>query len=71
MKNYMSSIVSILEKLKPKTILDIPSGEGVLLRELTFDVEIDGLDLYELKPEGYRSFQQFDMDKGLPKELPQ
>ena len=70
MKNYMSSIVSILEKLKPKTILDIPSGEGVLLRELTFDVEIDGLDLYELKPEGYRSFQQFDMDNGLPKELP-
>ena len=70
MKNYMSSIVSILEKLKPKTILDIPSGEGMLLRELTFDVEIDGLDLYELKPEGYRSFQQFDMDNGLPKELP-
>ena len=70
MKSYIGSIVSILEKLKPQTILDIPSGEGVLLRELTFDVEIDGVDLYELKPEGYRGFHQFDMDNGLPKDLP-
>ena len=70
MKSYISTIISILEKLKPQTILDIPSGEGVLLRELTFDVEIDGVDLYELKPEGYRGFQQFDMDNGLPKDLP-
>jgi len=70
MKSYISTIISILEKLKPQTILDIPSGEGVLLRELTFDVEIDGVDLYELKPKGYRGFQQFDMDNGLPKDLP-
>mgnify|MGYP000164985014 FL=1 len=70
MKSYISTIISILEKLKPQTILDIPSGEGVLLRGLTFDVEIDGVDLYELKPEGYRGFHQFDMDNGLPKDLP-
>ena len=65
----MKTIVEILELSKPKMILDIPCGNGWLGKLLNYNFEIDGIDLYDSKPNKYRNFQQYDLDKGLPVEL--
>ena len=52
MKSYMSVVANILNKKKPETILDTPSGSGWLLSLLSYDPEIDGIDLFEEKPKG-------------------
>ncbi len=65
----MKTIVKVLESIKPKAILDIPCGNGWLAESLEFNFAIDGIDLYDSKPDNYRNFQNFDLDKGLPKNL--
>lgn len=70
MKSYMPPVVEILNKKLPTTVLDAPSGLGGLLPMLKFNPEIDGIDLFELKPNGYRSFYKTNLDAGIPDELP-
>lgn len=69
-KPYRPVVIKILNKVKPKTILDVPSGSGWLNSLLSYKPEIDGIDLFEKKPQGYRSFQNSDLDCGLPSDLP-
>jgi len=70
MKPYMPVVANILSKLKPRTVLDAPSGGGWLRELLSFDCEIDGVDLFAEQVKGYRNFQQGDLDFGLPAEAP-
>ena len=69
MKSYMSVVANILNKKKPETILDTPSGSGWLLSLLSYDPEIDGIDLFEEKPKGYRNFFKEDLDNGISDTL--
>jgi len=62
-------VVKILNELKPSSILDAPSGNGWLKKNLDYQPEFAGLDLFEEKPEGYKEFAQADLDYGLPDSL--
>ena len=66
MKPYMSAVADILNKVKPESILDAPSGKGWLHTLLTYNHRIDGVDLFETKPEGYSNFVNTDLDYGIP-----
>jgi len=68
MKPYMSIVANILAKLEPKTVLDVPSGGGWLIDLLSFDCEVDGVDLFDEPIKGYRNFQRYDLNDGLPIE---
>ena len=61
-----SVVIDILTNRRPHTILDVPSGDGWLLRNLGYDAQIDGVDLFEGKPEGYRHYIKADLDRGMP-----
>ena len=69
MKSYMSTVISVLNNKKPKTILDAPSGNGWLLPLLSFETIIDGVDLFEETISGYRNIIQEDLDFGIPDSL--
>lgn len=62
-------VANYLKKIEFKTVLDVPSGNGWLLESLGQNVEIDGIDLFEQKPAGYRNFWQYDLDDGLPLDV--
>ena len=70
-KEYGKVVASILNERKPASILDTPSGSGWLSTVLDYDVQLDGIDLYEGVPDGYRNVRQFDLDDGLPQDLPE
>jgi 2-polyprenyl-3-methyl-5-hydroxy-6-metoxy-1,4-benzoquinol methylase len=59
-------VVEFLLTKKFKTVLDVPSGNGWLYQMLPKGTDIDGIDLFENKQEGYRDFWQHDLDEGLP-----
>lgn len=62
---------SILNSEKPRTILDLPSGDGWLVDALEYkDVDIDGVDLFCDSLPGYRAFYRIDLDRGIPDDLP-
>jgi 2-polyprenyl-3-methyl-5-hydroxy-6-metoxy-1,4-benzoquinol methylase len=63
-------IINIINKLKPKTILDAPCGKGWLSSSLGYGYEIDGIDLYENLSSGYRKIYKINLDKGISSELP-
>jgi SAM-dependent methyltransferase len=65
----MPVVANILEQKRPKTILDTPSGDGWLVSLLSYEPDIDGIDLFEGKPAGYRNFLQADLDSGIPDNL--
>lgn len=69
MKPYMPVVASILKEIEPSSILDAPSGNGWLPPLLTFDHYVDGIDLFENKPKGYRNFIKADLDFGIPDNL--
>jgi SAM-dependent methyltransferase len=70
MKAYQPIVGRIAEAVRPRTILDLPSGNGWLRqRILASDVAIDGIDLYEARPSGYRTFLRGDLETGVPDEL--
>lgn len=69
-KSYRLVVADILNKLRPQTVLDVPSGSGFLRQSLDADVVVDGVDLYCARPEGYRNFWKFDLDAGLPDGMP-
>jgi SAM-dependent methyltransferase len=51
-------------------LLDAPCGDGWLKIRLSFDVEVDGIDLYTDSSPGYRTVLQADLDAGIPSHLP-
>jgi len=63
-------VLEILNRSKPKTILDAPCGKGWLADKLTYTATIDGIDLFEQDPKQYRVFRKHDLDYGLPDDLP-
>jgi SAM-dependent methyltransferase len=70
MKAYQPIVGRIAEQVRPRTILDLPSGNGWLRQQiLASDVAIDGVDLYEARPSGYRAFLRGDLETGVPDEL--
>jgi len=69
-KTYRPVVVDIINDRKPDMILDAPSGDGWLKSAVNYEPEIDGLDLFDEKPSGYRAFQQADLDFGVPEGLP-
>jgi 2-polyprenyl-3-methyl-5-hydroxy-6-metoxy-1,4-benzoquinol methylase len=70
MKAYEPIVGSIVRAARPRSILDLPSGGGWLRAQVDgLDVEIDGIDLYEGRPAGYRNFMQRDLEDGVPDEL--
>lgn len=69
LKPYQPVVASILNQLRPTTILDAPSGSGWLKTLLRFETRIDGLDLFAQPAEGYDLFRNVDLDMGLPSDL--
>ena len=65
-KPYRPIVAGILNKLRPQTVLDAPSGSGFLRQFLNADVVVDGVDFYCARPDGYRNFWKFNLDTGLP-----
>tara|TARA_B100000686_G_scaffold353186_1_gene457793 strand:+ start:1748 stop:2443 length:696 start_codon:yes stop_codon:yes gene_type:complete len=68
-KIYLEVVRDLINASKPKTILDVPSGNGRIKTLLNFSHHIDGIDLFETKPDGYRAFFKFDLDRGIPDYL--
>ena len=62
-------VTDILNELRPLRILDAPSGDGWLLKDLQYQPEVTGVDLFENAPQGYEDFAQADLDYGLPEHL--
>ena len=70
MKAYQAIVVDIVRTRRPRSLLDLPSGLGWLPAQTSMlGVEIDGIDLYEDQPKGYRNFLKGDLDEGVPAEL--
>lgn len=70
MKAYQPIVGRIAAERRPRSILDLPSGQGWLPAQIGLpDVEIDGIDLYESQPAGYGNFLQRDLEDGVPDEL--
>ena len=69
MKSFQKTILEIIGPLRPREILDLPCGNGWLAKSLKYNAEVDGIDLFDSKPENYRNFQRVDLDKGLPENL--
>ncbi len=65
----MSVVGRILNEVKPNIILDTPCGNGWLKSKLNFEHTLDGLDLFEDKPNGYENFSNADLDYGIPNNL--
>jgi SAM-dependent methyltransferase len=66
----MPVVAETLSRAGAKTVLDAPSGNGWLHAMLGSDVAVDGIDLYEKKPQSYRDFRAGDLDHGFPDDLP-
>lgn len=62
-------VIQILRQEAPATVLDAPSGDGWLGAAMEPGCQIDGLDLYDSPPVGYRNFLQANLDAGLPDSL--
>ncbi len=69
MKPYMPVVIDILNEKKSYVILDAPSGGGLPHHSLHFTNDIDGIDLFARKPDGYRKFHKCDLNDGVPDEM--
>jgi cyclopropane fatty-acyl-phospholipid synthase-like methyltransferase len=69
-KEYMPVVAAILNSRPITSVLDTPSGSGWLRGMVDGSVMLDGIDLYDARPEGYRNFRTADLDHGLPDDLP-
>jgi cyclopropane fatty-acyl-phospholipid synthase-like methyltransferase len=66
----MPVVAAIVSQAGARTVLDAPSGNGWLRAMLGSEVAIDGIDLYDAQPRGYRHFRAGDLDHGFPADLP-
>ncbi len=71
LKVYMEPVGEILRAHAPGCILDMPSGSGWLTGHVPPGTEIDGIDLFQPRPRGYRNFVSADLDDGIPDRLGQ
>ena len=72
MKSYQPIVCRIAREANDRAILDMPSGGGWLAKDLnSTEIAIDGIDLFDARPEGYRNFHQADLDDGIPASLGQ
>src|SRR5690349_13221122 len=71
MKAYQPVVGTIAAQVRPRAVLDLPSGLGWLRGLVGNEAEIDGIDLFERKPEGYRQFVAADLEDGIPPSLGQ
>jgi SAM-dependent methyltransferase len=69
-KIYWPVVAELLNTFKPSTILDAPAGRGWIKELLDYGAQIDGIDLYEGQPTGYRELRVHDLDRGIPCDLP-
>ena len=69
-KEYMPVVAAILTSRPVASVLDAPSGTGWLRDRLDRSIALDGIDLYDGQPDGYRNFRGADLDRGLPDDLP-
>jgi SAM-dependent methyltransferase len=64
-------VLAWLKNKKITTVLDAPSGDGWLAKGLKAQregLDLDGIDLYEDKVDGYRRVWKCDLNDGLPVE---
>lgn len=64
-----SVVIDLITSINPKTILDVPSGDGWLGKELGLSTQIDGIDLYRESKSDYRETYVANLDDGIPDEL--
>ena len=65
-KAHRRTVASVLNALRPQTVLDICCGDGWLPRALAQPTVVDGIDFYEGAPVGYAQFQTADFNLGIP-----
>jgi hypothetical protein len=58
-------VLKIIEGLQPKSILDVPSGDGWLVKNLNPSISIDGIDLFQSKNKLYRKWESFKIAMSL------
>jgi SAM-dependent methyltransferase len=63
-------MVGLLGRMKPRTVLDVPSGNGWLRTRLAAETVMDGIDLYAEPLPGYRTVHKGDLDAGIAADLP-
>ena len=67
-KSSKNSLTKFLEEKRFSSVLDVPSGCGWLRKALVPEASIDGIDLFEERPDGYRKFWSFDLEDGIPQD---
>jgi len=67
----MGPVGEILRAHAPGSILDMPSGSGWLISHVPPGTALDGIDLFQPSPRGYRNFVAADLDDGIPDRLGQ
>ncbi|MCF8173112.1 MAG: class I SAM-dependent methyltransferase [Candidatus Methylopumilus sp.] len=70
-KAHRLTVASVLNALKPQTVLDICCGEGWLPGALTHPALVHGIDFYAEAPAGYAQFQAADFNLGIPEAFGQ
>jgi SAM-dependent methyltransferase len=71
MKTYQPIVGELVRARGARAVLDLPSGSGWLRSQIADPtVMIDGIDLYEPQPAGYRNFLRHDLEHGIPNSLP-
>lgn len=72
MKAYQPIVCGLVRETDARQVLDMPSGSGWLAKDLNApEIAIDGIDLFDNRPGGYRNFMQADLDDGIPASLGQ
>ena len=62
-------VLKIIRELKPKSILDVPSGDGWLANNIDSSIPIDGIDLFRSENKFYRKWESIDLNDGIPNEF--
>lgn len=68
-KPYRKPITSLLNRTRPKRILDLACGGGWVGQSLDYPARVHGVDLFAAAPAGYEVFRQADINEGIPDEL--
>ena len=67
-KSSKNSLTKFLEEKRFSSVLDVPSGDGWLRKALVPETSMDGIDLFEEKPDGYSKFWSYDLENGIPED---
>lgn len=70
-KPYRKTVTSILNQIKPTTIVDIACGDGWVGKSLDYQATIHGIDFYAPPPQGYDLFKKADFNQGIPNDFGQ